>query len=309
MIQRTLGKTGWTVSAIGFGAWGVGGQWGAVEEQTAIDTIRAALDAGVNFFDTADGYGEPMGRSEELIKTALKGVRDRVLIATKVGHFGRRYGHPLPYSHPAHIELCCDASLRRLGTDVIDLYQCHLGELPDYSVFVEAFEKLVERGKIRAYGLSTNSLAMLKSFNANGKCATVQADYSLLNRAPEKDLLPYCQSENIGVIVRGPLAMGVLSGKFSAATKFEDSVRHGWNDGEGRQRFLKRLETVEQLRFLDRSGRNLAQAALQFVVSHPAVSVAIPGAKSPEQARANAVAGNSPLDGDELRRAQSVTAA
>src|SRR5262245_50495437 len=104
MIQRTLGKTGWNIGVIGFGAWGVGGQWGTVEDQTAIDAIKAAYDAGMNFFDTADGYGEPPGRSEELMKHALRGLRDKVIVATKVGNFARRQGHGLPFTSPMHVD-------------------------------------------------------------------------------------------------------------------------------------------------------------------------------------------------------------
>lgn len=302
MITRTLGKTGWTVPAIGFGAWGVGGQWGPVEDSIAIDTIKAAYDAGVRFFDTADAYGEPPGRSEELMKAALKGVRDQVIIATKVGSYARRHGHGLAFTTPLHVALCCDASLHRLGTDYIDLYQCHLGTAPDYSVFLEGFETLLQRGKIRAFGISTNSLAAVELFNRDGKCAAVQLEYSMLNRSAEADLLPYCREQNIGVIVRGPLAMGILSGKFTRDTRFTDSVREKWNSGQQHDRFLRRLEVVEQLRFLQSSGRTLSQAALQFVITNPAVSVAIPGAKSPEQARTNAAAGQCPLDPAELKK-------
>lgn len=300
MLKRVLGKTGWMVGVVGFGAWGIGGQWGHVEDQLAIDTIRAAVDAGVNFFDTADAYGQPPGRSEELLKRALRGLREKVFIASKVGNFARRQGHPLPYTSPLHVELCCDASLHRLGVDYLDLYQCHLGDAPDYSVFLEAFQMLIQKGKIRAYGISSNVLRAVQSFNADGRCATVQCEYSILNRAAERELLPYCQQNNIGVIVRGPLVKGVLAGKFTPQTVFEDEVRRSWNQGEQRAKFLRQLEIVEKLRFLDRPGRNLAQAALQFVLSHPAVSVAIPGAKSPQQAVSNAAAGEAVLDPMEL---------
>ncbi|HEY7090170.1 MAG TPA: aldo/keto reductase [Tepidisphaeraceae bacterium] len=306
MIKRTLGKTGWTVNAMGFGAWGVGGQWGPVEDRVAIDAIKAAYDAGVNFFDTADAYGEPLGRSEELMKVALKGVRDKVLIATKVGNFARRYNHPLPYTSTDHVDLCCDASLYRLGIDCIDLYQCHLGNAPDYSIFVEAFENLIKRGKIRAYGISSNVLSAVESFNKNGKCAAVQLEYSILNRGTEKDLLPYCQKNNIGVIVRGPLAKGVLSGKFTRETRFDDSVREKWNQGEQHEKFLSQLGIVEKLRFLEKPGRNLAQASLQFVISHPAVSVAIPGAKNVEQAKSNSAAGERTLEAGELDKIRAI---
>ncbi|MFN3421329.1 MAG: aldo/keto reductase [Armatimonadota bacterium] len=302
MQYRVLGKTGWQVSVIGLGTWNIGGQWGEVDDRTALATIWRAYECGVNFFDTADAYGEPPGRSEELLGKALQGVRQEVFIATKVGNWARRHGHPLPYTSPLHIIACCHASLYRLRTDYIDLYQCHIGNPTDaeIEVFIEALERLKEQGKIRAYGISTNSLDALQRFNEHGTCSTCQLDYSILNRAPEKDLLPYCQEQNIGVIVRGPLAMGILSGKFTPDTVFTDDVRRSWNEGERRERFLRRLQVVEKLRFLERDGRTMAQAALQFVLSHPAVSCAIPGAKSPQQAEANAGAGDGILTPEEL---------
>src|SRR5262245_25452694 len=275
MLKRTLGKTGWTVSAVSFGAWNVGGQWGDVSDATAIDTIKAAYDAGVNFFDVAAAYGDPPGRSEELVAKALAPMRGKVLVATKVGNFGRRQQHPLPYTSPLHVELCCDASLRRLRCDVIDLYQCHIGNLEDYGIFLEAFEGMKKRGKIRHYGVSTNDVEALKRFNRDGTCATVQTDYSFLHRTAEQAMLPYCKEHQIGVIVRGPLAQGVCAGKFTPDAKFTDQVRLGWNEGPGREKFLKRLAVVEQVRFLDTPIRSLAQAALQFVIGHPTVSCAI----------------------------------
>ncbi len=310
MQYRVLGKTGWQVSAIGLGTWNIGGQWGEVDDRTALATIWRAFDCGVNFFDTADAYGEPPGRSEELLGKALKGVRHEVFIATKVGNWARRHGHPFPYTSPLHIIACCHASLYRLQTDYIDLYQCHIGNPTDaeVEVFLEAFEQLKAQGKIRAYGISTNSLDALQRFNRHGTCATCQLDYSIINRAPEKDLLPYCQEHNIGVIVRGPLAKGILSGKFTPETKFTDSVRASWNEGQARERFLRRLEVVERLRFLERDGRTMAQAAIQFVLAHPAVHCAIPGAKSPEQAAANAAAGDGSLTAEELKAIDEVVA-
>lgn len=302
MRYRRLGKTGWQVSVIGVGCWGIGGQWGEVDDRTAIATLWRAFENGVNFFDTADAYGEPPGRSEELVGKAFQGIRHEVFIATKVGNWARRHGHPLPYTSPLHIIACCHASLYRLRTDYIDLYQCHLGNPTDaeVEVFLDAFERLKEQGKIRAYGISTNSLDALQRFNRHGTCATCQLDYSILNRAPEGDLLPYCRERDIGVIVRGPLAMGVLTGKFTPDTIFTDEVRRSWNEGERRERFLKRLEVVERLRFLERDGRTMAQAALQFVLAHPAVSCAIPGAKNPQQAESNAQAADGGLTAEEL---------
>jgi aryl-alcohol dehydrogenase-like predicted oxidoreductase len=308
MRYRRLGKTGWQVSVIGVGCWGIGGQWGEVDDRTAIATLWRAFENGVNFFDTADAYGEPPGRSEELVGKAFQGIRHEVFIATKVGNWARRHGHPLPYTSPLHIIACCHASLYRLRTDYIDLYQCHIGNPTDaeVEVFLDAFERLKEQGKIRAYGISTNSLDALLRFNRHGTCATCQLDYSILNRTPERDLLPYCLEHDIGVIVRGPLAMGVLAGKFTPDTVFTDDVRRSWNEGERRERFLRRLEIVERLRFLERNGRTMAQAALQFVLAHPAVSCAIPGAKNPQQAESNAKSADGELTSDELAAINAV---
>lgn len=308
MQYRTLGKTGWQVSVIGLGTWNIGGQWGEVDDLTALATIWRSYEFGINFFDTADAYGEPPGRSEELLGKALQGIRQNVFIATKVGNWARRHGHPLPYTSPLHVIACCHASLYRLRTDYIDLYQCHIGDPTDseIEIFLEAFERLKEQGKIRTYGISTNSLDALMRFNKNGTCATCQLDYSILNRTPEKDLLPYCQEQKIGVIVRGPLAKGVLSGKFTSETVFTDEVRRSWNEGQRREKFLKELEIVERLRFLERKDRTMAQAALQFVLSHPAVSCAIPGSKSPKQAEANAMAGNGVLTSEEIAKINEI---
>ena len=308
MLYRTLGRTGWQVSVIGLGTWGIGGQWGEVAADAAIGTVKAAHDAGVTFFDTADIYGEPQqGRSEELLGEALRPVRDRVFIATKVGNWGSRFGQAVPMTHPTHVELCCDASLHRLRTDYIDLYQCHMRFPPDVDVFLDAFDRLVKRGKIRAGGISTDSLEVVEQFNPRGTCAAVQLDYNILDRSAEVDLLPYCQRNGIGVIARRPLATGLATGKFTASSRFEDSIRHGWNSGDERGAYLRRLETVDKLRFLERPGRPLTLAALQFVISHPAITVAIPGAKTAEQARSNALAGDDAMAADEVERVREAS--
>ena len=300
MKYRVLGKTGWSLSAIGMGCWGIGGQWGAVEKQEAIRTMQRAVELGVNLFDTADAYGTEMGTSEIWVGEALASRRQNVYIATKVGNWARRFGHPLPYTHPLHVTACCDASLYRLKTDYIDLYQCHISGLQEPTVFLEAFEELVQAGKIRAYGISTDSVEVLRKFNRDGKCAVCQLNYSILRRDAEKALLPYCLENNIGTLIRGPLAQGVLTGKFTPDTTFSDSVREGWNEGEARVRFLRNLETVEKLRFLENEKRNMAQAALQFVLAHPAVTCPIPGAKNVAQIEANAAAADGELSEGEL---------
>ena len=300
MIRRKMTRAGIEVGAMGFGAWGIGGQWGPVEREQAQGAIRAARERGVDFFDTADAYGIPPGVSEEWLGAALKPDRREVAIATKVGNFARRAGHPLPFTSPLHVELCCDASLHRLGIETIDLYQCHIGSLREPDVFLEAFDTLLEKGKIRAYGISANDLAVVEAFDRDGRLGAVQLDYSILNRSAENDVLPYAAANGIGVIVRGPLAMGVLTGKFDESTTFDDSVRSAWNEGEPRERFRERVRTAERLRPLASEGESLAQLALRFAISRPEVTVAIPGAKSEEQARANAAAGDAALASETL---------
>ncbi len=320
MQYRPLGKTGWQVSVIGFGAWGIGGQWGQVTEGDAVASLHAAREAGMNFFDTADAYGEPPGLSETLVGRAFPGSgpgagsgpgSDGLFIASKVGNWARRLGKAIAYTDPLHVELCCDASLYRLRRDCIDLYQCHLGTPTpvETEVFLAAFDQLIKKGKIRAFGISTHSVAAAETFHRTGKLAAVQLEYNLLNRTAEADLLPWCLKNQVGTIIRGPLAKGLVTGKFTPQTRFDDSVRTGWNQGAPREEMLRSLATMEKLRFMEQPGRSLAQASLQFVLSHPAVTCAIPGVKNVTQARMNAAAGNDTLDATTLAKVQTVLSA
>lgn len=280
--------------------------WGPTDDADSIAAIHASLDAGVNLLDTADAYG--IGHSEELIKTALKDkTREDIFIATKFGNWARGQGHPLPFTSKYHIFACCDASLYRLGTDYIDLYQCHIGEPPDTELFLDALDELVALGKIRAYGISTGSLDAVKAFNARGTCSVVQLDYSILNRKPEGDLLPYCLESNIGTLIRGPLAMGKLSGKMNPETTFPDTdTRKNWVTDANHAKFVADLEDVEKLRFLGTEDRTMAQAALAFVLAHPGATVAIPGAKNTTQAVSNAQAGDLKLTPEEMAKIDEI---
>jgi len=301
MQYRRLGKTGWSVSVIGLGTWNNSGQWGEVSEEAARDTVRAALDAGVNFIDTADAYGDPQGLSETRVGKALRGVpRDSYFLATKVGNWAGRFGHNLPYTHVNHVIGCCHASLYRLGLDHIDLYQNHWGNTEQIDVFLEAFDILQKQGLIRAFGVSTGDVETVKAYDTDGRCAAVQLDYSFLNRDAERELLPYCGAHGIGTIIRGPLAKGMVTGVYDKDSTFTDQVRSKWNQGKGREAFLAGIAEAQKLRPLVNDGRTMAQAALQFVASHDAVTTIIAGAKSPAQARANAAAGDAVLTEQEL---------
>lgn len=308
--KRTLGKSGISVTCIGVGLWAVGGdQWGPTDDKESLAMIDAALDAGVNFFDTADFYGQ--GHSEELLGRAMKGRRDSFVVATKIGWLnfdGKR--NQTAYDTAEKLIAGVESNLSRLQTDYVDVIQSHINYRdPTMEVFVEGFQKLQQDGKVRAYGVSTSDLEYLKEFNADGGCAVLQIDYSILNRTPEADVFPYCVANDIGVIVRGPLAMGTLTGKFALDTQFaEGDVRQRWQaDPEARQQFAENLAKVEQLRPLAR-GKTLAQLALQFVISNPAVTAAIPGAKRAAQLQDNVGAGLlPPLSGDELAEIDLVT--
>lgn len=287
---RPLGKSGIDVTIIGLGLWAVrGDQWGQVDDRSTLDTIDAALDAGITFYDTADVYGN--GHSEELLGQAMQGRRDRFIVASKIGWRGfddaRR---TTAYDTVEKLIAGVESSLRRLQTDYLDVIQSHINfRDPTMEVFLEGFQRLQREGKVRAYGVSTSDFEYLQAFNADGGCATLQIDYSILNRTPESEIFPYCQTHRIGVIVRGPLAMGLLTGKFSAETVFEDGdFRRNWlTDPEQNAIYRHDLAVVERLRPLATDGRTLAQLALQFVLAHPAVSTVIPGAKSPAQLREN----------------------
>ncbi len=302
---RMLGKSGLQVSEIGFGLWAAGGDaWGATDDQQVLAAIEYALDQGINFYDTADVYGA--GHSEELLGQAMRGRREKFIVATKIGwqNFDGERGRSA-YTSVEKLIAGVESNLRRLATDYIDVIQSHIDfRDPTMEIFLEGFQRLQQAGKVRAYGVSTSDFEYLKAFNADGRCAGLQIDYSILNRTAEQEILPYCQQNNIGVIVRGALAMGILTGKFTPETRFaKGDFRQRWHDHPDEyQVFLKDLETVERLRQLERPERNLAQLALQFVLQHPAVTTVIPGIKDISQAQKNIRAGQlPPLSADEMR--------
>lgn len=308
MLHRTFGKTGIHISAVGFGAWNIGNQWGEIDEATAFATIRAAFDSGVTLFDVAENYGIPGGTSEERLGVALAGIRHRVTIVSKTGNWGRRIGRLIPRKWPDTIRVCVHASLHRLRTDWLDVVLCHEGAIEDPSVYIEGFEILKKEGRVLNYGISTNNLDVLKRFNEMGDCSVVQVDYSLLNRKPEAEFLPYCQEHNIGVMIRGPLAKGLLSGRYDTSTVFTDSIRKAWHETDDAEAKLEaELASVDQIKAVVQPGPEMIRTAIRYVISHPAVSVAIPGTKSPEQARTNADAGAEVLSDELVEKLRSLT--
>jgi aryl-alcohol dehydrogenase-like predicted oxidoreductase len=288
--KRTLGKSGIEVTEVGLGLWAAGGSdWGPTDDREVASAIDCALDLGVTFFDTADVYGD--GHSEELLGRSMRGRRDRFIVATKIGWRGFDGSVPrTAYTSVDKLIAGVESNLSRLGTDYVDVIQSHISfREPTMEVFVEGFQRLEQAGKVRAYGLSTSDFDYLRAFNADGKCATLQIDYSILNRTPEAEILDYCKQQRIGVIVRGALAMGLLTGKFDEKTTFPaGDFRQKWlSDPEQNATYRSDLEKVRALGGLAKGGRTLAQAALQFTLEHEAVSTVIPGAKNARQVRAN----------------------
>ncbi|MGC8765373.1 MAG: aldo/keto reductase [Brevinematia bacterium] len=307
--ERKLGKSGIIVKYIGIGLWGIGGDmWGPTDDKDSLEAIETALEYGVNFFDTADVYGN--GHSEELLGKAMRGRRERFIVATKIGWKGfDGEAKKSAYDSVDKLIRGVEENLKRLNTDYIDIIQNHINfHEPNMEIFLEGFQKLQRSGKIRAYGVSTSDFEYLKEFNKDGKCATLQIDYSILNRTAEKEIFPYCIENNIGVIVRGALAMGILTGKFTKETQFpEGDFRQNWQKNpDEREIFYRDLETIEKLKPLAKE-KSLAQIAIQFVLSSPAVSVVIPGAKNKKQVEMNVKAATlPPLSEEELKFIDSI---
>jgi aryl-alcohol dehydrogenase-like predicted oxidoreductase len=301
--RRRLGKSQLQVSEIGVGLWAAGGDtWGETRDQDILDAIDFALEFSVNFFDTADVYGG--GHSEELLGKAMQGRRDKFILATKIGwiDFDGEKGQSA-YTTVDKLVSGVESNLKRLQTDYIDIIQSHIHfREPTMEIFLEGFRLLQKEGKARFYGVSTSNFEYLKTFNEDDNCASLQIDYSILNRTPETDILPYCQAKDIGVIVRGGLAMGILAGKFTPETRFgNDDFRQNWHENPDEyQVFLDDLQRVEALRQLT-VDRSMVQLALQFILANPAISTVIPGIKNVDQARANLQAGSlEPLSQEEL---------
>ncbi|MCD6289730.1 MAG: aldo/keto reductase [Anaerolineae bacterium] len=301
MEYRKLGRTDIDVSVIAMGCWAIAGgsTWGPQDKEDAIATIHAALDVGVNFFDTAEGYGD--GYSEKLLGEALAGRRHEAVIATKVssGHLSRD-----------QVQAACERSLRRLGTDYIDLYQIHW---PSRTIpldeTMEALEQLQEQGKIRAIGVSNFGVQDLSECLSVGRCETDQLPYSLLWRAIEYEIKPKCEENGIGILCYSPLVQGLLTGKFASAddvpegrartrhfSKNRPLTRHG-EEGCEEETFAA-IERIRQIS--EEIGQPMARVALAWLLHQSGVVSVLAGARHPEQIRENARAADLKLSSDVL---------
>jgi len=322
MLTRILGKSGMEVSALGMGCWAIGGPWtwaqpgrdpfpagwGKIDDQESIRAIQAGIDLGITFFDTAANYGA--GHSEVVLGQALQGRREQVVIATKFGHIINEraktvYGDPEQILKNVRSDV--ENSLRRLQTEVIDLYQLHDGQYdPEKALELrEVLEGLVQQGKIRWYGWSTDLVDRARVFASGEHCTSIQFQLNAIFDNPEMRAL--CAQYNLAGINKDPLNKGILTGKFTAETKFpKDDNRTGFDFSQGE--YSRRLELVDALRsVLTSEGRSMAQGALAYIWALDERMVPIPGFKTLQQVKDNAGALQyGPLSKTEMEHVQAL---
>lgn len=322
-MKRQLGKTGIEVSAIGLGCWPIGGTWddgkgtplgyGHTDDRESIRAINAAIDAGINFFDTANVYGG--GHSEVVLGQAVKGVRDKVVIASKFSTvIDEEKRIPIGTDNsPAGIVKSCEDSLRRLETDYLDLLLFHDWGYPaeEAGPVRDTLEKLVEQGKIRSYGWSTDLLPSVKAFGKSTAHGATEIAFNVFEG--NKELLSYCEKNGLAAMARSPLAMGLLSGKYSkdsrlagedirtTGTEWMSFFKHGKPSAE----YLDRLDAIREI--LSSEGRSLVQGALSWLLAKSDNLIPIPGFKNTKQAVENArVLEMKPMSPDQVEEVEKL---
>jgi aryl-alcohol dehydrogenase-like predicted oxidoreductase len=302
-VERRLGRSKIEVSAMGLGCWAIGGPWtfngapagwGAVDDDESTRALERAIELGVDFFDTAANYG--CGRSERVLGKVIRGRRSHLVVATKFGYRVNEatkevtpYGETEEASNVAiHLRQDIEASLRRLDTDYVDVYQLHVWGLSIERALEarEALEELVREGKIRTYGWSTDRTDAVRAFSASPNCSVVQQQLSVLDG--NMQLLALCEELDLASINRGPLGMGLLTGKFTPESTFgDDDVRKhaswhpGFKDGKPTQAWLTALDSIREV--LTSGGRTLAQGALSWIWARSEKTIPIPGFRTVSQ--------------------------
>ncbi len=312
MRYITLGKTNIKVSVIGFGTFAIGGfTWGGTDEKESLRAVNEAIDSGINFIDTAPIYGK--GLSEEIVGKAIKGKRDKVVIATKTGlvwHVQKGdffFEYPdgdkiYKYLGPESIKYEVEKSLARLGTDYIDLYQTHWQEqTTPIEDTMGALLELKEEGKIRAIGVSNANIEQLKKYNEVGQIDTDQEEYNLIDTQIEKDNLPWCKENKVTMLAYRPLAQGLLTGKLGPERKFNEG-----DDRKTNPRFIvdnrKKVNAVLDKYFKPiavKYNLSIAQLSTAVLVSQEGV-ISLSGARNPEQVRENSLAGEYKIEEEDI---------
>lgn len=294
MKYRKLGRTSMEVSEISFGAWAIGGTWGTVDDATSLKALEAAIESGINFFDTADVYGD--GRSERLLAKLRKSTKDKIYIATKAGR--RLDPHIASGYSLENITKFVDRSLVNLDVEQIDLLQLHCPptEVYDNAAFFESLNQLIESGKVAHLGVSVEKVNEAMKAIEYDNIETVQIIFNMFRHKPAQLLFDRALEKNVGIITRVPLASGLLTGKMNRMTTFEADDHRAFNrNGEAFDKgetfsgvpYDIGLDAVEELKMLKPADISMPQFALAWILQHEAISCAIPGGKTPEQVKQN----------------------
>lgn len=301
MKYRELGRTGWKVSEISFGAWAIGGAWGNVDDKESLAALHRAIDLGVNFIDTADVYGD--GRSEHLVAKLRRERRETIYIATKAGR--RLDPHNAAGYNRQNLTAFIERSLKNLGTDAIDLLQLHCPPTEVYysPELFSVLDDLVKQGKLRHYGVSVEKVEEALKAIEYPNVQSVQIIFNIFRQRPSELFFKEAQRRKVGILARVPLASGMLTGKMTKATSFETDDHRQYNrHGEQFDRgetfagvdYETGLQVIEELRPLVPQGMSMTQFALRWILMFDSVTCAIPGAKRPSQAEDNMRAADQP---------------
>ncbi len=315
MEYRALGRTGWNISVIGFGSWGIGGnEWGTTDDRESLAALNKAIDLGVNFIDTADVYGD--GHSEQLIAEVRKARSEQLIVATKAGR--RLNPHVASGYNRQNLTAFVERSLKNLQTDTLDLLQLHSppSQVYDMPEVFGVLDELVRQGKVRFYGVSVERVDEALKAITYPNVQSVQIIFNMFRLKPSEQFFAAARERQVGILARVPLASGLLSGKFRPDTQFSANDHRNFNrHGEAFDQgetfsgvdYETGLQAVEQLRPLVPQGATLAQLALRWILMFPEVTTAIPGAKNPRQAEDNVRAAElPPLSPETMRRVEEI---
>ncbi|MEI6521432.1 MAG: aldo/keto reductase [bacterium] len=318
MIYREIGTTGMMASAIAFGAWAIGGGawWGETDDAESVNALHAAIDNGINFIDTAPVYG--FGRSEEVVGNAITGKRDKVILATKVGLWWNDERGAFFFTHqdgptvrrslrPDTIAIEIEDSLRRLKTDYIDLYQTHWQAIEPEKTAIEdtmaSLVKLKDAGKIRAIGVSNCTPDQMDEYKKSGDISANQPRYSMLDRAIEDELVPYCIKNKISILAYSPLEQGLLTGKITMDSTFAKGENRNnliWMKPVNRQKVINVLESWEDLK--NKYNCSTSQLVISWTINQPGITFALCGARKVYQIEDNIKAADIKINEDDIKR-------